>query len=324
MSSPEISIIIVNWNGGSVIGGCLRSIAENPPSDPFEIVVVDNASTDGSAEWLRSEECGKLLAGIQYILIEPGTNLGYGPASNLAIERTTSPYVLILNPDTLILDAAIDRMVDLLRRNARIGMVGPRLYYEDGRLQDSVSRQPATPLSILVEHFHLYKLLPGRLYRNWLLGTHWPHDQRRAVPVIAGAAMMCRRSMIEDIGAFDPTIHMYAEDLEWCVRATRGGWLTYFEPAAGIVHFRGKSTRQRWADDEHALVQEAAMIYYENKTFSRSLNIANGITRVTTMFAYRSWRKLARKDPSVLDSLLRLRFENCKKLIFGGGGTVKG
>lgn len=322
MSSPAISIVIVNWNGAGFISGCLQSIVENPPSDTFEIVVVDNASTDGSAAWLRSRECAQLLDGIPYLLIEPGSNLGYGPASNLAIERTTSGFVLILNPDTRVLDSAVDRMVELLRSDERIGMVGPRLYYEDGSLQDSVSRQPETPLSILVEHFHLYKIMPSRLYRDWLLGTHWQHDHRRAVPVIAGAAMMCRRSMIDDIGAFDPTIHMYAEDLELCVRATRGGWLTYFEPAASIVHLRGQSTQQRWDVSEHAQVQEAAMIFFENKTFSRSLNIANGITRVATMFAYRSWRKLARKDPAVIDAVLRLRLENCKKLILGGGGPV--
>jgi GT2 family glycosyltransferase len=322
MNSPEVSIIIVNWNGADLIEECLRSIVENPSRDPFEIVVVDNASTDGSAEWLRSDDCAKLVAGIPYILIEPGTNLGYGPANNLAIERTDSTFVLILNSDTRIVGDAVDTMVALLQSDERIGMVGPALFYEDGKRQDSVSRQPESPLSILVEHFHLYRILPGWLYRDWLLGSHWPHDRRRAVPVIAGAAMMCRRRMIEDIGAFDPTIHMYAEDLEWCVRASRGGWLIYFEPSASIVHLRGKSTSQRWTGGEHALVQEAAMIYYENKTFSRSLNIANGITRVTTMFAYRFWRKFARKDASVIDALLRLRLENCKKLFFGDGGTV--
>jgi GT2 family glycosyltransferase len=322
MSSPEISIIIVNWNGAAFIEGCLRSIVENPPTDTFEIVVVDNASTDGSAEWLRSKECAELLAGIPYILIEPGANVGYGPANNLAIERTASTFVLILNPDTRVLDVAIDRMADLLRSDERIGMVGPRLNYEDGTLQDSVSRQPETPLSILFEHFQLYRILPSRLYRNWLLGTHWPHDRRCTVPVIAGAVMMCRRRMINDIGAFDPTIHMYAEDLEWCVRAGRHGWLTYFEPSASVVHLRGKSTEQRWDESEHPLIQEAAMIYYENKTFSRSLNIANGITRVATMSVRRFWRKLARKDSAVLDSLLDLRLENCKRLLFRGGGTV--
>jgi GT2 family glycosyltransferase len=258
-----------------------------------------------------------------FTLLEPEENLGFGRAANLAISRSSAPNVLILNADIRVRPNSFDRLIETLNLERDIGMVGPRLLYEDGRLQDSVSRQPDTPLSIAVEFLHLYKLLPKRLRARWLLGVHWLHDERRSVPVIAGAAMMCKREMIEDTGGFDPSIHMYAEDLDLCVRARRAGWKIYFEPTAEIVHIREKSSLQRWSPEEKTLIQENAMIYYENKNFSRALNLINGISRVFFMLIHLTRWKLTKRNTSVMSALIRLRTANCIDLLFAPRDSIR-
>jgi GT2 family glycosyltransferase len=323
MVTAELSIIIVNWNGAGFLPQCLKSIVDNPPVLPFEVIVVDNNSDDGSAEWLRSNSRLELMRDSPFALYEPGENLGFGRAVNLAISESRSPNVLILNADIRVLPDSIDRLIQTLNSEPRMGMVGPKLLYEDGRLQDSVSRQPDTPFSIAVDYLHLHWLLPKSIRASWLLGVHWPHDERCSVPVIAGAAMMCKREMIEDIGGFDPLIHMYAEDLDWCIRARRAGWKIYFEPTAEIIHIREKSSLQRWSDEEKALIQENAMIYYENKNFSRTLNIMNCLSRIMLMLLHLARWKTTGRNTFVLSALIRLRMANCKNLLFGTRDSIR-
>src|SRR5215211_4756675 len=132
-----LTIIIVNWNGIKFLPACLKSIVENPGSLLFEIVVVDNASSDGSAEWLRSDECAQLVGDTRFKLIETGENLGFGRANNVAIERTDSQFVFLLNPDTVVRPNAIDRLVDALKTTPDAGAAAPKLLNEDGSLQPS-------------------------------------------------------------------------------------------------------------------------------------------------------------------------------------------
>jgi GT2 family glycosyltransferase len=317
MTQSQLSIIIVNWNGIRFLPDCLRSIVENPPNLPFDVIVVDNASMDGSTEWLRSDECKQLMRATTFSVLEPGTNLGYGPGNNLAIDQTTTPNILILNSDTRVLSGAIDKLAETLRSSPKIGMVGPRLYYDDGSLQDSVSRHPASPFSILVEGLGIDQFLPKRLLAKWLFGVHWDHEERRAVPVVAGAAMMCKREMIDDVGPFDRTIHMYGEDLEWCVRARRGGWSIVFEPLAHVIHSRRKSVEQRWTENDRMIVMERAMLFYENKSFSRFLNLSNGITKIFVLSLHAVRWKIQGRNPSIFLRMIKLHANNCKRLLLG-------
>jgi len=129
--------------------------------------------------------------------------------------------------------------------------------------------------------------------------------------------MMVKRELIEDIGGFDPTIHMYGEDLEWCVRINRSKWKIWFEPEAEIYHFGGKSAEQRWSGSEIQMVQEAAAINFHRKCFSTALNLSNGLTTTFVMsMHYLRW-KVTRRDTSILSQLIRLHLKNCKELIVG-------
>ena len=250
-------------------------------------------------------------------MIRAGANLGFGPANNLAIKTASAANILILNPDTLVTEGALDKLVKTLESEPRIGMVGPKILNEDGSLQHSVVRQPETPATIIFEELRIYKLLPRRMIATWLLGSHWNHDQRRTVRVVGGAAIMCKREMINEIGGFDPSIHMYAEEFEWCVRVRRGNWDIVFEPEAQIIHLRERSTTQRWTADERMIVQEKALIYYENKSFSKLLNLSNCITKAVVLTLHTLRWRWHRKDVRILQQLRNMRLENCRQLIFG-------
>src|SRR4029079_3963415 len=128
---------------------------------------------------------------------------------------------------------------------------------------------------------------------------------------------MCKREMINELGGFDPSIHMYAEEFEWCVRVRRGNWDIVFEPEAQIIHLRGRSTTQRWAEDERMIVQERALIYYENKSFSKLLNLCNCITKAVVLTLHTLRWRWHGKDVRTLQQLRNMRLENCRQLIFG-------
>lgn len=312
----ELSIIIVNWNGIDVLPTCLESIVKNPPSVPYEIVVVDNDSSDGSVGWINSSEAGRLLRGIEFRLIQSGENLGFGKANNLAISQGNAPFLFLLNPDTIVTKGAIDRLLETLKSHPGIGITAPRLF-TDGVVSASVTALAASPVSILVEGLALDRILPRRITSTWLYRANWTYDERVAVPVVSGAAMMCKREMINETGSFDPSLHMYAEDYELCVRVNRHGWRIMFEPEADVVHLGGKSSAQRWTDEERILVQESARMVYENKSFSRLRNIANGLARTGVLAIHGVRHRLNGRDSGLLRKLVVLYLRNCAELLRG-------
>ncbi|MBK7801070.1 MAG: glycosyltransferase [Chloracidobacterium sp.] len=189
----ELSIIIVNWNGAAFLPACLESIVENPPSCSFEIVVVDNASTDTSVEWMKSENAKNLLGDTNFRLIESDENLGFGRGNNLAITETDSETVFLLNPDTLIKAKSVDILLKTLVGEEGVGAVGPKLRNMDGSLQPSVWSFPPTPLKYLFEGLKLQILLPKKFRGKWLRSSHWAHDERIAVNVLSGAAILAKK-----------------------------------------------------------------------------------------------------------------------------------
>src|SRR5262249_10475768 len=315
----DLSIIIVNWNGRAFLPDCLRSIVENPPRCSYEIVVVDNASSDGSVEWVRSDEGAGIINGANFRLIESGDNLGFGRANNLAFEQTDSKYLFVLNPDSIVPAGSIDKLIETLEVDEEIGITAPRLVNEDGVLGASVIPFRPTPLSIVVEEFQLYRLLPRRLTRYWLFGRHWDYDVRRPVPLVAGAAMMCKRAMIDQVGGFNKDIFMYGEDLEWCVSVYRGGWKIYFEPDAEIIHRCGKSSEQMWSQDEVMVIQEEAIVQFHRKCFSRTLNFMNSATKVLVMSVHFIRWKIFNRKTDFLRNLIKVHTRNCRELITGRG-----
>lgn len=241
MSDLTLSIIVVNWNTREITRACLRSIREHVTGVEYEVIVVDNASSDGSVEMIRSEFP-------EARLIANDTNVGFGRANNQAMRGARGRFFFLLNSDTLITDDSVKRLVGFIESDPEIGIAGCKLLFEDGSLQSSCSRFPSIKLALL-EDLMLYKLLPRRKQGEVLLGGYWPHDHERDVDSVWGAVMLLRREVFEQTKGFDESIFMYGEDIEWCMRVRDLGWRITFTPDCSIVHLNHKSSENKYGDE---------------------------------------------------------------------------
>jgi len=306
-----LTIIIVNWNGKRFLPDCLQSIADNPPSVPFETVLVDNVSSDGSREWLGSAEAARIFPNGELRTIISDENLGFGRANNLAIQVTDSEFVFILNPDTIVRSGAVDRLMEALISDDRIGAVSPKLLNPDGSLQTSVASFPPTPVGILLQGLRVPALLPAGIRRRFY-GEYWGHDERRAVPVFWGTAILAKREMIDEVGAFDEDFFMYGEDVEWCARINRQGWKTVFVPEAEVVHLGGKSAEQAWEASETTLRKDAADVLVQKKSLPAWKVAANSLTRAGLYSAAYLKRRVLGRDATFLRKHIGLHWNTAK------------
>ncbi|MEA2684686.1 MAG: hypothetical protein QOK05_3014 [Chloroflexota bacterium] len=238
-----VSVCIVNWNAREILLRCLDSLQSNPPAIAWECVVVDNASSDGSAEAVRaSAPWVRLLTNPQ--------NVGLPAANNQAMRATHGEYILISNPDVLYAPGAIDALVELLDRRPRAAFAVPRLLHPDGSLQTSAGSLPT-----------LWEALRGRgASQQGQRGTRgfwwdgWAHDEELAVGHGAESCYMVRRSAAEAFGLQDESFRLDWEGIEWAARAAHAGWDVWFCPGAEVVHLGGASIKQaqlRWILESH-------------------------------------------------------------------------
>jgi GT2 family glycosyltransferase len=228
----DLSILIVNWNTRDFLAQCLASVYAHPPSGSFEVIVVDNASADGSAAMVRQCFC-------ETTLIENGQNPGFAAANNQSIALSRGRYLLLLNPDTIVFPGALSALITFMDQNPAVGAAGSLLLNPDGSLQPSCHPEP-TLMRELWRLFHLDRLKPYALYPM----ETWPADQPRAVDTIQGAALIIRRSVVDAVGLLDDRYFMFSEEVDWCVRIRRAGWPIYWVPQSRVVHFGGQSTGQ--------------------------------------------------------------------------------
>ena len=227
-----ISIIIVSWNTARLLEHCLTSILENPPSAPFEIWVVDNASTDNSPEMVR-----ELFPKVR--LAQNLDNVGFARANNQAIQQCRGQYVLLLNPDTLVSPGALQALVDFLDKHPNAGAVGAKLLNPDGSLQISSHPRP-TLARELWRLFHLDALWPYAEYSR----TKWETNDPQEVDILMGACLLLKKEALDQVGLLDENYFIYSEEVDLCYRIQRAGWHIYWIPEAEVVHFGGQSTQQ--------------------------------------------------------------------------------
>jgi GT2 family glycosyltransferase len=303
--SAELSIIIVNWNGGDLLRRTVESVVAAPPSLTHEVVVVDNASSDDSLARLRASGAAAAL-GARLRVRENADNLGFGRANNQAFAETTSPLLLLLNPDTEVTAGSIDRLVGTVRAGARVGAAGPKLLNADGSVQVSVWRNSPAAWEALLTGFRLHKLLPKRARGELLLAEHFDYARRREVGMLSGAAMLVRREVVDDVGGFDERFHMYGEDNEWCLRITRAGWRLVFEPAAVVMHHGAASSMKRWDSLEKMRVQSEGYLLFLRRCLPRRRRV--GLLAATCMMLslQRAARGLTGRERRDVEQTLRL------------------
>ncbi|HEV2884051.1 MAG TPA: glycosyltransferase family 2 protein [Pyrinomonadaceae bacterium] len=288
----ELCIIVINWNSGDLLTKCVRSVVASRPALPYEVLVIDNGSFDNSLQLLSQDETGASLLQQQRLrIVENSDNKGFGCANNQAFKLTDAPFCFLLNPDTEVSPGAIDRLVRTLQSDACVAACGPRILNSDGSVQSSVWRNPPAVWDTLLSQLKLYRLLPRRLRGELLLGGHWLHDRRREVRMLSGAAMLVRRSVIEQIGGFDERFYLYAEDCEWCLRIVRAGWKLMFEPEAVIRHHGASSTLKRWDQLQKLRIQLDASYLYQKLSLPRRQLVANHLASYVISSAQDIWRR---------------------------------
>lgn len=262
-----VSVVIVSYNTREHLRACLATVLPECPSD---VIVADNGSTDGTLEMLATDF--PTVA----VLPDPG-NPGYGAAANNGVRRTQTPYVLVLNSDTLLGTGALQALVGYLDDNLRAGILGPRLLNPDGSLQPSCRPFPSPWLPL-----HRHDRYAGVMRRiPWLRDrslASWAHDRPRRVPWVVGAALAIRREAFDAAGGFDESFFMYSEEVDLCRRMYRLGWETHFAPVAVVTHVGMASTRQYRA----AMLAQlflSSMRYYERHYSGLSLSAARLATR---------------------------------------------
>jgi N-acetylglucosaminyl-diphospho-decaprenol L-rhamnosyltransferase len=230
----DLTIVIVSWNVGELLRRCLQSILATELD--VEVVVVDNASIDGSPEMVRA-------AFPQVRLIANDENRGFTAANNQGLAVAQGRCLLLLNPDTEVVADALATMVQYLEAHPAVGALGPRLLFPDGRQQPSRRRFP-TLATALVESTVIQEWwAENRILRRYYMADT-PDDAVQPVDWVVGACLLVRRDVYEQVGGLDEGFFMYSEELDWCKRIKDAGWEVVYLPTATVIHHEGKSSEQ--------------------------------------------------------------------------------
>ena len=231
---PTVSAVVVSYNSATYLPDCIRSLRSEGVAD---VVVVDNASSDGSV-------AAVLAADPAVKVVETGANLGFGTGANRGVAAASGDYVLVLNPDTVVEPGTVKALADALDRDPGLAVVGPRMENVDGSLYPSVRRFPN--LTVAFGHAFLGLVSPGNRYTRDYRMLDWDHDRPAAdVDWVGGACLLVRRSAFDAVGGFDEDYFMYVEDVDLCWRLGRAGWRIGYDPAGRVVHALGGSSRLR-------------------------------------------------------------------------------
>jgi hypothetical protein len=232
----DLSIVIVSWNVRDLLHQSLRSIYRETKHSNIEVFVVDNNSHDGSVTMVRANFPGV------YLIANP-TNVGFAAANNQAIKHAHGRYVLLLNPDTLIIEDALDQSIIWMDNHTSVGIMGCRLLNPDRTPQPSVRRFP-TISAMSLTLLKLHRLFPRTTTLGRYLMSDFDYTRTQSVDQVMGAYFLIRRAALNQIGLLDEGYFIWFEEVDYCARAKKLGWPVIYFPGVSIVHYFGQSFRQ--------------------------------------------------------------------------------
>lgn len=236
-SSIDLSIVILNWNDRKHMEICLDSLQNCTKSRTMEVIVVDNASTDGSCEMVEQKYPNVKL-------IRNKENVGFPKGNNMGIRASQGKYVFVLNSDIKLLDNCVDALVDYLEEHTDIGMIGPKILNADLSHQSSCRRDP-TLWNNFCSASGLASLFPNSKFFSGEHMLYFHGDRTLDVEVLVGCFWLARRAALDQFGLLDEGFFIYAEDVDWCMRCRKAGWRVVFFTGAQAIHYRGVSTTKK-------------------------------------------------------------------------------
>jgi GT2 family glycosyltransferase len=248
---PDISVILVSWNTCEELRGCLESVFAGLREISGEVIVVDNASTDGSAEMVEARFP-------QVHLVRNPQNLGFAAGCNIGLDVASGRYLLLLNPDTVVLGDVLAATVRYLDKHPKVGALGCRVRNPDGTLQLTCSLDPSV-LNTTLGLTGLSRLRwPRALGRERMM--HWLRDSERDVDVVTGCYLATRREVVDDVGPLDSGYFFCGEEADWCRRMRSQGWAVRFAPVGDIIHLDGVAGRK--LNERRDLLGMAGLVRY--------------------------------------------------------------
>lgn len=302
---PEVSILIVSFNTRQMTIECLDSI-QSETDIAHEVIVIDNNSSDGSADAIAKRFPNAKL-------LESDENIGFARANNVAAKEAIGYYLLLLNPDTVILDGAIDKLCTFARDHPTAKIWGGRTVYADGSLNDTCCFQQMTPWTIFCRLTGLSSLFSNHESVSEKFG-HWQMESVRQVDIITGCFMLIPRSLWENLGGFDPRYFMYGEEADLCLRAAKSADAKpLFTPDAQIVHHGGASETVRENKQVRLLAAKITLIidHFRPATIgiSKAMYVLIPATRLVALRLLGVWSDRASQEADEWASIWRRRSE---------------
>lgn len=255
----QLSVVIVNYNVSRFLEQCLLSVRKAAQHVETEVWVVDNSSVDDSVDMVK----GRFP---EVKLIENKTNLGFARANNQAIQQAEGKYILLLNPDTVVEDDTFEKVIDFMENHPEAGGLGVKMVDGSGKFLPESKRGLPTPATAFSKIFGLAALFPhSKRFSRYHMGF-LDENQIHEVDVLAGAFMLLRKTVIDEIGLLDEAFFMYGEDVDLSYRITQAGYKNYYFPETRIIHYKGESTRK--SSVNYVLVFYRAMIIFAKKHFT--------------------------------------------------------
>ncbi len=278
-----LSIVIVNYNTKEILKNCLNSVFEKIKDINFEVLVVDNASNDGSIEMIKNE-----FPNVRVIINKK--NIGFAKASNQGLKNVNGKYILLLNPDTIFLDENFKKLIDFMEECPDVGACGPLILNKDGSIQRQCKRGLSTFWNSFTYYSGLWKLFPQNKWWQKKFGGYFllnkPYDKICEVDVLSGAAILIRKKTLEEVGLICEDYIMYWDDTDLCFRIKKEGWKIYYLPLTKIIHYGGAGGTQIHAFKNLWYFHRGACLFYKKYLSSNYFFLINFLYYSGVWFAF--------------------------------------
>src|SRR3989344_7486340 len=283
----DLSVIIVNWNTKKLLENCLSSILKFTKGLSFEVIVIDNDSSDGSQAMLKKKFP-------QVKLILNNQNLGFSKANNQGIKKAKGQYIFLLNSDTYLVENSFKKLLTNIKSRSKLGVIAPQLLNENQTIQQSAGYFPHLPQIFFWMSF-LDDLPIGMLFKPYHIDHDSFYKNGQQIDWVTAAALMIPKKVIDEVGLLDPQIFMYGEEVEWCYRIKKAGYKIYFSPITKIIHI-GRGSHQKIPTKAFIGEYEGLMYFYKKYKSRFALQILKLLLKIGALVRIAVFGTLGRKE----------------------------